>query len=242
MAKMDLLPRSWRRRKSKANLSEPLPMPFYGVWDRISQFAAEIRSSPFTAEMMRRRTEFGKMGLMAALDCATLYALTRVQRPMIVVESGGFVGLSAAFILKALTDEQLGAARLYSIEMSDECEHGALIPAELRAQFVPVHGKVEELVRNNQLPAKIDLFLHDSSHRYHHMKWEFRQFWDRLGEGGMLVSHDVNMTGAFAEFVASTYAHDKKSGLLDYARTAHHEWGRWGYLGFIIKKDGETKR
>ena len=57
------------------------------------------------AEMMRRRAAFGTQGLMAALDCATLYALTRAQRPAVVIESGGFVGLSSAFILKALADE-----------------------------------------------------------------------------------------------------------------------------------------
>jgi len=211
-------------------------MPYYGMWDRVSQSAEEIRSSRFMAEMMERRTAFGKHGLMAALDCATLYALTRAQRPGIVVESGGFVGLSAAFILKALADEQLGEARVYSIEMSEECEHGALVPAELQRQFVPLRGQVEDLVRGDQLPAKIDMFLHDSSHRYRHMKWEFAEFWQRLGDGGMLVSHDVNMTGAFAEFVAETYAHEKKSGLLDHERTGHYEWGRWGYIGFIIKK------
>ena len=193
------------------------------------------------AEMMQRRAAFGTQGLMAALDCATLYALTRAQRPAVVVESGGFVGLSTAFILKALADEELASARLYSIESSDNCEQGVLVPDELRAQFVPLHGKVEDLVRGDQLPSKIDMFLHDSSHRYRHMRWEFRQFWQRLGEGGLLVSHDVHMTAAFAEFVAATYAHDKKSGLLDVQRTSHYEWGRWGYIGFVIKKADHAK-
>lgn len=241
MEKTGLLPRIFRRQRRKVNVSEALPMPYYGMWDRVSQLAGEIRSSAFMGQMMQRRSDFGKVGLMAALDCATLYALTRLQRPTVVVESGGFVGLSAAFILKALADEHLHAARLYSIEMSAECDHGALIPPELRAQFVPLHGRVEDLVRGNQLPRKIDMFLHDSSHRYHHMKWEFDQFWRRLGERGMLVSHDVNMTGAFPELVARTYAHDKKTGLLDYAATSQHEWGRWGYIGFIIKKAGHAK-
>jgi predicted O-methyltransferase YrrM len=222
-------------------VNEALPMPFYGTWDRVSQLAVEFRSSAFLAEMMQRRAKFGKVGLMAALDCATLYALTRFQRPTVVVESGGFVGLSGACILKALVDEQLATAKLYSIEASEDCEHGEIIPEELRTAFVPLHGKVEDLVRGEQLPRKIDMFLHDSSHRYHHMKWEFDEFWSRLGEGGMLVSHDVNMTGAFAEFVARTYAHDKRSGLLDYERTMHYEWGRWGYIGFIIKKTDHVK-
>jgi len=51
------------------------------------------------------------------------------------------------------------------------------------------------------------------------------------------VSHDVQMNAAFPEFVAKTYAHDKKTGRRDAQRTSHYEWGRWGYIGFAIKKD-----
>jgi len=188
------------------------------------------------AEMIRRRDAFGSEGLMGALDCATLYALTRWQRPAVVVESGGFVGMSSAFILKALADEKLATAKLYSIEWCKDCEQGALIPDELRPQFVPLRRKVEDFARSDELPSCIDMFLHDSSHSYRHMLWEFRQFWQRLRDGGLLVSHDVHINAAFPEFVAQTYAHDKKTGRLDVQRTSHYEWGRWGYIGFAIKK------
>jgi predicted O-methyltransferase YrrM len=70
------------------------------------------------------------------------------------------------------------------------------------------------------------------------MLWEFRQFWPRLRDGGLLVSHDVQMNAAFPEFVTKTYAHEKKTGRRDVQRTSHYEWGRWGYLGFAIKKVG----
>jgi predicted O-methyltransferase YrrM len=211
-------------------------MPLYDVWDSVARFAAEVRASDFMAEMMRRRAAHGREGLMAALDCATLYALTRWHRPSVVVESGGFVGLSAAFILKALADGNVKDAKLYSIESDENCEHGALIPDELRPHFVPLLAKVEDLVRSDKLPAPIDMFLHDSGHTYRHMLWEFREFWRRLTDGGLLVSHDVHMNAAFAKFAAETYTHDKKTGLLDRSRTVHEEWGRWGYIGFMIKK------
>ncbi len=99
-----------------------------------------------------------------------------------------------------------------------------------------MQGKVEEIIKRNGLPAAIDMFLHDSSHRYCHMQWEFRQFWKRLRDRGLLVSHDVHVNAAFAEFVAKTHVRDIK-GELDASRTSRHEWGRWGYLGFIIKKN-----
>ena len=115
---------------------------------------------------------------MGSLDCATLYALTRWQRPAVVVESGGFIGMSSAFILKAFVDERLATAKLYSIEWSEDCEQGALIPDELRPQFVPLRGKIEDFVERDQFPS---------------------------------VSHDVHVNAAFPEFVAKTYAYDKKT-------------------------------
>ena len=175
---------------------------------------------------------------MGALDCATLYGLTRWLHPAVVVESGGFIGMSSAFILKAFADEELATAKLYSIELSQDCEQGALIPDELRsaASFIALRGRIEDFLKRSQLPPSIDMFLHDSSHSYRHMLWEFRQFWPRLRDGGLLVSHDVQMNAAFPKFIANTYAHERNTGRRDEQRTSHYEWGRWGYLGFAIKK------
>jgi predicted O-methyltransferase YrrM len=212
---------------------------YYGMWDAVTRFAAEIRASDFMVDMVRRRDAFGSEGVMGALDCATLYGLTRWLRPTVIVESGGYVGMSSAFILKAVADEELAAAKLYSIELSEDCEQGALIPDELQSAsgaFVSMHGKVEDFLKSNELPSSIDMFLHDSSHSYRHMLWEFRQFWPRLRDGGLLVSHDVQMNAAFPQFVTRTYAHDRKTGRRDARRTSHYEWGRWGYIGFAIKK------
>jgi predicted O-methyltransferase YrrM len=240
MKRMSAISRSWWRRPNDMNLSELSPAPsYYGMWDAVARFAAEIRTSDFMAEMVRRRDAFGSEGVMGAIDCATLYGLTRWVRPTVIVESGGYIGMSSAFILKALADGKLAAAKLYSIELSQECEQGALIPDELRsasAGFVPMRGKVEDFLEGDRLPSLIDMFLHDSSHSYRHMLWEFRQFWPRLRDGGLLVSHDVQMNAAFPEFVTKTYAHDKKTGRRDAQRTSHHEWGRWGYIGFAVKK------
>ncbi len=227
-------------RQARASKQEKIQAPsYYGMWDAVARFAAEIRASDFMAEMIRCRDAFGSEGVMGAIDCATLYGLTRWARPTAIVESGGYIGMSSAFILKALADEKLATAKLYSIELSPECDQGALIPDELRstsAGFVPMRGKVEDFLKRDQLPSSIDMFLHDSSHSYQHMLWEFRQFWPRLRDGGLLVSHDVQMNAVFPEFVTKTYAHDKKTGRRDAQRTSHHEWGRWGYIGFAVKK------
>jgi predicted O-methyltransferase YrrM len=241
MKKMPAFSLPWRRRSKNPSQMESPATQFYAMWDAVARFSQEIRGSEFMAEMVRRRDAYGGEGVMGALDCATLYGLTRWLRPAVVVESGGFIGMSSAFILKALADEELTKAKLYSIELSKDCEQGALIPDELRPQFVPMRGRVEDFLERNQLPRSIDMFLHDSSHSYRHMLWEFRQFWPRLCDGGLLISHDVQMNAAFPEFTAKTYAHDKKTGRRDPERTSHYEWGRWGYIGFAIKKGEATQ-
>src|SRR6059058_2721222 len=139
-----------RRQSKQTAQTSSTSASFYGMWDAVARFAKEIRASEFMAEMIRRRDAYGSEGVMGALDCATLYGLTRWLRPVVVMESGGFIGMSSAFILKAFADENLTAAKLYSIESSDECEQGALIPDELRSAsggLVPLRGKVEDFVR-----------------------------------------------------------------------------------------------
>jgi predicted O-methyltransferase YrrM len=214
------------------------PAPLYSMWDAVARYADEIRASDFTADMIRRRDAHSSEGVMGALDCATLYGLTRWLRPGVVVESGGFIGMSSAFILQALADEKLTTAKIYSVELSEDCDQGALIPDELRSLggFIPMRGRIEDFLKRGELPQSIDMFLHDSSHSYRHMLWEFRQFWPRLRNGGLLVSHDVQMNAAFPEFITSTYVHDHKRGRRDAEHTSHYEWGRWGYIGFAVKK------
>src|SRR2546428_8549164 len=158
-------------RQAKASKQEKIQAPsYYGMWDAVARFAAGIRASDFMAEMIRRRDAFGSEGVMGAIDCATLYGLTRWARPAVIVESGGFIGMSSAFILKALADEKLATARLYSIELSQECDQGALIPDDLRSsgRFMPMCGRIEDFLKYDELPASIDMFLHDSSHSYRH--------------------------------------------------------------------------
>ncbi len=172
---------------------------------------------------------------MGSRDCAFLYALTRWHKPRVVVETGGFLGMSSSFILKALSDEGITNGKIYSIEMMSDCAHGILIPEQFKPGFVPLRDRVEDLIERGELPTKIDMFLHDSSHRYKHMLMEFNYFWRKMSDGGLLLSHDVNMTAAFSDFVSKTYKHDK-IGQIDSNRTAHYEWGRLGKVGFIIKK------
>ena len=204
-------------------------------WNELWRQQAAMQQDAFSTEMVKRRHASGSKSPMGLLDCTLLYALTRWRRPTVVVETGGFLGMSSAFILKALADEHLSNSRLHSIEWMEDCPHGSLIPDDLRAGFVPMRGKVEDFMAKGALPPRVDMFLHDSSHRRNHMLMEYEYFWDRMEDGDLLVSHDIHLSSAFTEFVTKTYVHDK-IGQTDPEATTHQYWGRWGNLGFVVKK------
>ena len=112
----------------KTTQSDLLTTPAYGLWGGVSHFAAEIQKSDFMAEMSRHLEGPDGSGLMGALDCATLYGLTRWQRPIVIVETGGYLGMSSAFILKALADEGLTQAKLFSLETEPGLRSGRADP------------------------------------------------------------------------------------------------------------------
>jgi predicted O-methyltransferase YrrM len=216
----------------KSAVADPLtPFP----WTKWLQLTADCLDSEFMTEMQARRRDTESVShTLGRLDAAALYALVRLARPRVVVETGTYRGMSAAFILQALSDENVSGFSVTSIERNSGNEIGMLVPERLRPHFLIQTGDVRRLIeRKDALPASIDFFFHDSSHRYEHQMWEFSTFWPRVASGGFLASHDVHMNASFAEFVARSYQHHE--GKTDWNKTTHAEWGRLGMLGFMRK-------
>lgn len=146
-----------------------------------------------------------------------LYYAVRMVRPTVMLETGVFDGLSSAFALKALRDNDHG--RLCSIDLParrpvrastdkmvvDVLPRGAdpgwLVPDALRARWTLRLGTSAELLAPwiAELQA-IDLFFHDSLHTAANMTREYETVWPALTSGGLLVSDDVFWSRAFWRF------------------------------------------
>ena len=100
MKKMPAFSLPWQRRLENPSQMESSATPFYAMWDAVARFAQEIRASEFTTEMIRRRDTYGSEGVMGALDCATLYGLTRWLRPAVVVEYSSTTALPPGWICR----------------------------------------------------------------------------------------------------------------------------------------------
>lgn len=203
-------------------------------WSAFCESVLEIQRSDFMKEMGDRLRTLGNKSSMGIFDAAVLMALTRKLAPAICVETGGNLGMSSSFILQGMRDAGVKAGRLLSVEVDPNISVGSMIPEGLKSGFNSMIGDVKEFMKKNLFPDQIDLFLHDSSHRYKHQYLEFRYFWKRLRPAGVLISHDVNFNASFVDYVSSTYKHDK-IGVIDKSRTTHSDWGRVGTIGFMVK-------
>lgn len=160
-------------------------------------------------------------GGMRPLHAEMLWLLVRSRQPKKIVETGVCNGLSSAVLLEAI--DKNGAGHLISVDLPEftdpglnrfdvwEGKGGAAIPAgrdagwlvrqELRPSWRLELGRSQDL-----LPllltelAPIDLFIHDSEHSYDNQLFEFREGFQALRSGGILVATDITWSDAFDHF------------------------------------------
>jgi len=131
------------------------------------------------------------------------YLLCRLISPSVVLETGVAYGVSSAFILKALEENDRGT--LYSIDLPPlradyERFWGIAVPEALRGRWRLHRGASARVLPMllRETPA-VDLFVHDSLHTHRNMRREFDTIWPRLRSGGVLLADDVERNRAFGE-------------------------------------------
>lgn len=142
-----------------------------------------------------------------------LYALIRVVKPEVVVETGVSHGASSWLILNALHQNRRGF--LHSIDLPDHDtsavfnvggspKTGQAVPASLRYRWrLTIGDSTLELPRLLAEVGPVDVFFHDSDHSYEAMRREFDNVIPSLKAGGILVSDDVQKNRAFREACAA---------------------------------------
>lgn len=138
-----------------------------------------------------------------------VYALVRILRPSVVLETGVANGHSTALILNALGEN--GNGELHSVDVSDNV--GKLVVDRRRWHLHPLDSsslKKSFAAIVTQLPS-IDLMVHDSDHSYQWMRHELETVFPRMSPNGMLACDDANISYGMIDFCA---AHNMKPLLL----------------------------
>lgn len=154
-------------------------------------------------EGIRREDTFSQRWAADSLLARLCYLSCRMIQPSVVVETGVAYGVSSAFILKALEENDRGT--LYSVDLPPlrrkaERLWGIAVPEELRSRWRLHRGSsARVLPRLLRETGPVDLFVHDSLHTYRNMRREFETVWPHLRTGGALLADDVERNRAFDE-------------------------------------------
>ena len=169
----------------------------------LQSFLGKIKNSEFPSKQKPYPIDYS----MLESSRLFLYALCKIIKPKIVVETGVAYGLSTSYILQALYENKTGT--LYSIDSEfrpweSELMIGSAIPSELKTRWKFVKGSsIEKLNDLLESVGKIDIFLHDSMHTYKNMIFEFESVWPHIKNNGFLLSDDILENNSFLEFYTS---------------------------------------
>jgi predicted O-methyltransferase YrrM len=130
------------------------------------------------------------------------YAIVRIRRPRLIVETGVHDGLGSTALLRALQRNEAEGypGDLVSIDIRPSV--GWLIPDDLRHRHRLVIGDALATIVAAAAERPIDMFIHDSDHRYEHETAEFETAADRISPGAVLLSDNAHASTAFADFCA----------------------------------------
>jgi Methyltransferase domain len=128
------------------------------------------------------------------------YTIVRVCKPRLVVETGVHDGLGSTAILLALQRNALEGidGRLVSMDLNDQS--GWLIPERLRGRLELRFGRSLDVIAEALRTASVDVFIHDSDHRYDYELAELRAIREFAAPAIVYVSDNAHATTALRDF------------------------------------------
>jgi Methyltransferase domain len=176
----------------------------------------------------------GDAALVRAIWC-----LTRHLRPRNVVETGVAHGVTSRLILEAL--ERNGSGHLWSIdhpplEREWHEQIGMAVDGRFPHSWTYIRGSSRRRLPGllSQL-GEIDLFVHDSLHSEHNVRFEVDRAWAVLRPGGAIVIDDIDANRGFQSFTQCLSGH---RSIICEAEPLHPDLRRFnkkGLFGIILK-------
>ena len=177
----------------------------------------------------------GDAGLVRAIWC-----LVRHLCPRNVVETGVAHGVTSRFILEAL--ERNGFGHLWSIdkppvERELHKQIGIAIDGRFRHRWTYLRGSSRRhLPRLLSELGQIDLFIHDSLHSEHNVRFEVDLAWATLRQGGAIVVDDIDANRGFRTFTQAFADHQSMICEAEPIRPDLRRFNKKGLFGIILKE------
>ena len=138
-----------------------------------------------------------------------IYAIIRLRKPDVVVETGIGPGATSALILNALSRNSKGTlysidlpghdaivypnlGRPYNLHVPPGYSVGWMVPEWLKSRWRVIIGDAQEELPRLVSGLRIGVFLHDSLHTDDHVKFELETVLPSMEPDGLLLADDVN--------------------------------------------------
>jgi hypothetical protein len=127
------------------------------------------------------------------------YAITRLVKPALIVETGIHDGLGSAVLLRALqrNAEEGHEGRLLSIDIDPGC--GWLVPIAIAERWTPIIGDAKAALGKHLQGRQVDFFIHDSDHTYDHEKFEFQTAIQHATPSSVMLSDNSHSSDVLKE-------------------------------------------
>lgn len=132
------------------------------------------------------------------------YLACRVLEPEIVIETGVAYGVTSAFILEALYENNKG--KLYSIDLpplakNQQSHVGFFVPDHLKQRWRIHYGSSRRILPILlETLTKTDIFIHDSLHTYSNISYELSLVSKYLESPAIVIVDDVQDNQAFSDW------------------------------------------
>ncbi len=170
-------------------------------WSGIAEIEKEVRKRMQSLESIAPFTIKHHGDFSLARTC---FAVCRMLKPEIVVETGVAYGVTTAFILQALRLNEKGI--LHSVDLPPLGKNadvfvGYLVPPYLKNRWV-LHKGTSKRVLPSLLPklGSVDVFVHDSLHTYWNIKRELNIVTPYLSRPSIVIADDIHDNKAFLEW------------------------------------------
>jgi SAM-dependent methyltransferase len=171
---------------------------FGQVWDRL---VAELTDSGVHVG----RASYGGWNDGDRAFAEAIWCIVAHLRPTAVVETGVAHGVTSRVILQGL--ERNGSGHLWSIDLPavDPALHreiGIAVPEDVRHRWTYVEGTSRERLPHllTEL-GELQLFVHDSLHTGHNLRFELESAWAAMPSGGVAVVDDIDHSLGFRNFL-----------------------------------------
>ena len=130
------------------------------------------------------------------------YAIARILKPSLIVETGIHDGLGSALLLRAIerNEAEGSPGRLISVDINPQS--GWLVDERLRTHWTPVFGSTFDVLEGAVDGSEVGMIIHDSQHTYECERFEFATALAHAAPSVALVSDNAHTTSALRDVCA----------------------------------------